>query len=1288
LGGHSFPRTHRGKERFPGMTITYALMEKLEEIAKKEPHRARQLFKAKVTKLLRDETSGSVIGVEYEKDGKTYQEYGPVVLATGGYAADFTSDSLLQKYRPDLYHLPTTNGDYSTGDGIKMGLAIGANAVDLEKVQVHPTGLVDPKEPDAKVKFLAAEALRGVGGILLNANGERFCDELGHRDYVTGEMWKNKGPFRLVLNSEAAKNIEWHVKHYTGRGLMKSFPNGAALAAEMGISPAKLEETFRRYNEAAKSKNDPFGKKYFDAVPFRMDDQFHVSLVTPVLHFCMGGLEITPDGEVLGRDGRPIPGLFAAGEVCGGVHGANRLGGSSLLGCVVFGRVAGDTASRYLFHSLLTQQRHGGRQSSHRRDMLQKGTEICDSPFRVGIELEPDRNRLAMEILWNQQQKQMGGSRSDVSTPSAVQSSSAASSLLSPPPATVSERPPESKSDAKTATTASSPRDPNKEWTWEEVARHNTEKDCWVVVNGQVLDVTDFLKDHPGGKKPILIYAGRDATAEFNMLHKPDVIQKYAPHTVIGKIKGPPPPPAAAAAPSTSTATTERSAVSSSSPTVTTSSTSSSERSVSSNEDKKKKATVMKPSNVESAVSGGTADVLPAERAKATFDVEKLTTLLDGSPEATKRRKFILSAAEYLHDVSFKYHLDRVEVLREHIKHFFKVHEAYWDTFRPTRDDIIWMMENSTFSGALMNHYGLFLPTIDMQATDEQKSWWLVRALKCQIIGCYAQTELGHGSNVRGLMTTAEYDKRTQEFVLNTPTLRSIKWWPGALGKVATHAIVYAQLIIDGKEYGVHAFMLQIRDHEHKPLPGIELGDLGPKLGDHGNDTGYMRLTNVRIPRQFMFMRFFQVTPEGVYVKSELTKKNAKLAYATMTFTRGSMVKTAGGFLARACTIAIRYSCVRRQGFTTSKRDISYKSPEMQIIDYQVQRYRLFKQLSIAYAIKFTGSWMVSKFKDLEGGGSRLGKVENLTEVAATSAGLKAMCTYLAWFGIEDCRKCCGGNGYLMAGGLAALAADYVWQTTAEGDYIVMMLQTAQFLLKMLQNAIQGKKLADVVAYLSALQQPEFNLTKCTPPHANAPQNFFDLNYLSDLFKFCALSTVVTVGQDFQQKLGEVDGNLAAAVNSCALELCNAVRAHCGLFLLTNFLRVVNQVEDKALKAVLTRLLIMYSLSSILDDPQWNGLLNSAQIRLIKQAVIDIMEQLRPDAVALVDAFDFPDRVLNSAIGRYDGNVYEALWESAQLSILNQRDPFLGYEVMQPYLDRDLLKNPNTIPSPIPVPKL
>lgn len=169
-----------------------------------------------------------------------------------------------------------------------MSAAIGAKTIDLEKVQVHPTGLVDPKEPDAKVKFLAAEALRGVGGLLLQADGDRFCDELGHRDYVTGEMWKNKFPIRLILNTAASKEIEWHCKHYTGRGLMKKFANGEALAKEMGISPKKLEKTFEDYNDiAAGKKKDPWGKKFFQNVPIKMTDDFYVALMQPVLHYTM-----------------------------------------------------------------------------------------------------------------------------------------------------------------------------------------------------------------------------------------------------------------------------------------------------------------------------------------------------------------------------------------------------------------------------------------------------------------------------------------------------------------------------------------------------------------------------------------------------------------------------------------------------------------------------------------------------------------------------------------------------------------------------------------------------------------------------------------------------------------------------------------------------------------------------------------------------------------------------------------------------------------------------------------
>jgi len=374
LGGHSAPRTHRGAERFPGMTITYALIQMLEKVAEKTD-RARIITKARAHKLLMNESKGACIGLIYEKSGKDESEYGPVILASGGFGADFTQNSLLAQYRPDLMHLPTTNGEHCTGDGIKMGEEVGGKTIDLEWVQVHPTGLVKPDDPDAKIKFLAAEALRGVGGLVLDANGKRFANELGRRDYVTGEMWKNKPPFRLCLNKAAADEISWHCKHYTGRGVMKFYESGMALAKDMGVDIGVLEETHRIHCEAAKNtEKDPdggswpaypsgkswdepsgktgSGKKFYHNVlsPEKVKtESFYVAIITPVIHYCMGGLEIDVDSAVYDTNEKVIPGLYAAGEVAGGVHGNNRLGGNSLLDCVVFGRVAAKAACKWMF---------------------------------------------------------------------------------------------------------------------------------------------------------------------------------------------------------------------------------------------------------------------------------------------------------------------------------------------------------------------------------------------------------------------------------------------------------------------------------------------------------------------------------------------------------------------------------------------------------------------------------------------------------------------------------------------------------------------------------------------------------------------------------------------------------------------------------------------------------------------------------------------------------------------------------------------------------------------------
>lgn len=186
-----------------------------------------------------------------------------------------------------------------------------------------------------------------------------------------------------------------------------------------------------------------------------MDDFFNVAIMTPVLHYTMGGLEIDAESRVVGGDGKPINGLFAAGEVAGGVHGANRLGGSSLLGCVVFGRVSGDSASSYLLQ-------------------------------RLGPLAEKAAGRLG----------------------------AVAGHLGAPSPSASQE-----KKDEPAPASSSS----GGSYTAAEVAKHNKKDDIWVIVDGQVLDVTKFLPDHPGGEKAILLYAGRDATEEFNMLHDPKV---------------------------------------------------------------------------------------------------------------------------------------------------------------------------------------------------------------------------------------------------------------------------------------------------------------------------------------------------------------------------------------------------------------------------------------------------------------------------------------------------------------------------------------------------------------------------------------------------------------------------------------------------------------------------------------------------------------------------------------------------------------------------------------------
>ncbi|KAJ7734212.1 Flavocytochrome c [Mycena olivaceomarginata] len=328
LGGHTVPRTHRDKSGAPGWAITSALMKKLTALASEPEARVEIVKSARV----------------YEVGDSVVSARGKVILATGCLTPPPTG--LLAQHRPELLALATTNGDHATGDGLRLALALPAPSraavCDLTQVQVHPTGFVDPADPGAKTKFLAAEALRGAGGLLLDARGARFVREVERRDLVTAAMQEvegaGRGPVRLVLGEKAAGEVKKHCDFYVSKGLMKRYADAAAFAEDTGIPLGSILETFAGYG----AEGGPFGSGSPAAATtaaYTPTEPLHVAIITPVVHYTMGGLSVDASARVLRASSSPpsavaIPGLWAAGEVIGGVHGRNRLAGSSLLEAV------------------------------------------------------------------------------------------------------------------------------------------------------------------------------------------------------------------------------------------------------------------------------------------------------------------------------------------------------------------------------------------------------------------------------------------------------------------------------------------------------------------------------------------------------------------------------------------------------------------------------------------------------------------------------------------------------------------------------------------------------------------------------------------------------------------------------------------------------------------------------------------------------------------------------------------------------------------------------------------
>ncbi|KAJ1949766.1 hypothetical protein IWQ62_006681, partial [Dispira parvispora] len=304
-------------------------------------------------------------------------------------------------------------------------------------------------------------------------------------------------------------------------------------------------------------------------------------------------------------------------------------------------------------------------------------------------------------------------------------------------------------------------------------------------------------------------------------------------------------------------------------------------------------------------------------------------------------------------------------------------------------------------------HESMFIPGLRTQGTDEQHEKFLKPALRHEIIGCYSQTELGHGSNVQGLETTAEFIPDTDEFEIHSPTPTSTKWWSGGLGVVATHSMVMARLIVKGRDYGPHPFVVPIRSLEtHQPFPGIKVGDIGPKLGFNTVDNGYIAFDHYRIPHDHMLERFAKVTRDGRYIRPS----NAKLTYGTMVYVRQLIVRNCAFGLAKAATVATRY-CATRQQFAADKNE-SQKSDQREetaVLNYTMVQYRILPVLAQAFAFQFTGIAMSVQYEDFLERVSH-GDLSTLADLHATSSGLKAFSSDLLIEGIETCRRAMGGH--------------------------------------------------------------------------------------------------------------------------------------------------------------------------------------------------------------------------------------------------------------------------------------
>ncbi|HWC34860.1 MAG TPA: acyl-CoA dehydrogenase [Mycobacteriales bacterium] len=533
--------------------------------------------------------------------------------------------------------------------------------------------------------------------------------------------------------------------------------------------------------------------------------------------------------------------------------------------------------------------------------------------------------------------------------------------------------------------------------------------------------------------------------------------------------------------------------------------------------------------------------------------------------------------------------------------------------------------------------FGLFGGAIRHLGTARHHEQYLRDVMNAELLGCFAMTETGHGSDVQSLRTTATYDATTQEFVVCTPDDDAAKNYIGNAARDGRLAVVFAQLCTAGEVHGVHALLVPIRDAAGNTAPGVRIADDGEKAGLNGVDNGRIWFDNVRVPREALLDRFGAVSPDGSY-SSPVDNVNRRFFTMLGTLVQGRISISGSALSAtkNALTIAVRYGNSRRQ----------FKAPdageEIVVLDYLAHQRALLPALATTYALSFAQAELVSELHDVQ---SEASDEQARRRLETFAAGLKATSTWHATATIQACREACGGAGYLSENQLAGLKADTDVFTTFEGDNTVLLQLVAKTLLTNYQAEFGeldtigtarfvAEQVADIVIERSGARGIVQRLVDALPGTSDDETSLLDRGYQISLLAWREKHLLEGLARRLRKGV-EADADLFDVFNSAQDHLLLAARAHIDARVLEAFDTALSAVEDEAVADLLNRVCDLHALSVIERERGWfleHNRLTASRSKRVTATVNDLCRELRPHADLLVAAFGIPDELITAPI--------------------------------------------------------